>query len=342
MTRTLPTRLLRTCGALALALAASVVIASRIGAVPVSTADVLALLGQKLLHLGDGPSQQLQTILWEIRFPRVILAAVVGCALSVAGGALQGMLLNPLADPYLVGVSAGAAVGASLAIAQGWTHAWGGFALPGLAFLGALITIIVVYRLALREGRVPVESFILAGVVVGSFMWAMVSFIMTQADQLSLVAFWLMGNLGQESGWTPVAIALPVVAVGAIGIYACSRDLNLLGLGEEAAQQLGVEVEWTKRVIIALTALVTAAAVCVSGIIGFVGLVTPHIARRLFGADHRLLLPAAGLLGAIFLIWADALARVVLAPMELPVGVITALLGAPFFCYLLYARRPHG
>jgi iron complex transport system permease protein len=326
-------RVIGTTAALLLVLAATLIVAANIGYQHIPLAEVLRALARR------GVSPQTETILWSIRLPRVALGAAVGFALSVAGATFQGLLRNPLADPYLIGVSSGAAVGATAAILLHWEGAAGGFGVPALAFLAALITMVIVYWLAHRRGRLTIEGFILAGVVVGSFMWAAVTLMMSIAGRdLSEVVRWLMGNLAVDR-WASVGLTAGIAAVGGLGIYAYARDLNLLVLGEESAKQMGVEVEGLKRVIIVLGSLVTAAAVCFSGIIGFVGLVIPHIARRIVGPDHRVLLPAAGLIGASFLVLADALARVVLGTGELPVGVITAILGAPFFCYLLRRGR---
>jgi iron complex transport system permease protein len=212
-----------------------------------------------------------------------------------------------------------------------------GFGIPAAAFIAALVTMVIVYRLARVRGKIGMESFILAGVVVGSFMWALVTVVMVLAGrELSDVVLWLMGNLFVE-GWRPVVLVLAATGVGAVGLYAFARELNLLALGEESAQQLGVDVERLKRYVIVFGSLLTAAAVSFSGIIGFVGLVMPHVARRLVGPDHRVLLPAAGLIGASFLILADTVARTA-GPWEMPVGVVTSLLGAPFFLYLLRTR----
>jgi len=330
-------RVLATSGVLAVLLAVAVTVSANVGYEHIPLADVLRALAGRLvgrLTVGDHVAR----ILFDIRLPRVVLGAAVGFALSVAGATFQGLLKNPLADPYLIGVSSGAAVGATAAILLHWEAAAGGFGVPLLAFVAALVTMVIVYWLAHRRGRLTVEGFILAGVVVGSFMWAAVTLMMSIAGKdLADVVRWLMGNLFVDR-WTPVALTAGIAAAGSLAIYAYARDLNLLVLGEESAKQMGVEVEGLKRVIIVLGSLVTAAAVCFSGIIGFVGLVIPHIARKIVGPDHRVLLPAAGLIGASFLVLADALARVVLGAGELPVGVITAILGAPFFCYLLRAR----
>jgi len=310
---------------------------SGLGAVHIPPADLMRSL---LAHL-RGSAADLATgteqILWGLRLPRIALGAIVGGALSLAGASLQGLLLNPLADPYLIGVSAGAAFGASLAILTGAAEFAGGLGRTLAGFAAALATLLLVYRLALRKGRIGRESFILAGIVVGSFMWALVTLIMACASggQLVGVVSWLLGNLAMAWPWKSVGLATLLVVAAAFGLYAFARDLNLISLGEESARQLGVDAEKLKKAVILLAALLTAAAVAVSGVIGFVGLIIPHIARRLWGPDHRILLPASALLGASFLVWADALARIAIAPSELPVGVITSLLGAPFFCYLL-------
>jgi len=354
--RSLARRLMLVVCGLGLLLAASVIVSAGLGAVKIPLADLLHSIIDGLRGTASGAPGNVDQILWNVRLPRISLGAIVGAALSIAGAALQGLLLNPLADPYLIGVSAGAAFGASLSLRASESASASMKILGRLAqaaerlghtaaaFAAAIITLLIVYRLALKKGHIGRESFILAGVVVGSFMWALVTLIMatSQGGQLTGVVTWLFGNLTLVTRWTGVWVAGVVVAAAALGLYAFSRDLNLVSLGEEPAKQLGVEVERLKKTIIVLSALLTAAAVAVSGVIGFVGLIIPHIARRLWGPDHRLLLPASALLGACFLVWADTLARVVIAPSELPVGVITSVLGAPFFCYLLVsaARRP--
>ena len=322
-------RLLVTCAVLGVILVCTAAVAAGIGPYPVSLADLWAAA------TGRAP-EHVARILMTVRLPRIALGALVGLALSVAGAAFQGMLMNPLADPYLIGVSSGAALGASVAIVLHVSLA-AGFGIPAAAFIAALVTMVIVYRLARVRGKIGMESFILAGVVVGSFMWALVTVVMVLAGrELSDVVLWLMGNLFVE-GWRPVVLVLAATGVGAVGLYAFARELNLLALGEESAQQLGVDVERLKRYVIVFGSLLTAAAVSFSGIIGFVGLVMPHVARRLVGPDHRVLLPAAGLIGASFLILADTVARTA-GPWEVPVGVVTSLLGAPFFLYLLRTR----
>jgi len=341
VSRSFPKRLGRIVLGLGILLSLSLLGAAGLGYITIAPADLLRSLWAHLRGTKSGLPEGTEQILWTLRLPRIVLGATVGGALSVAGAALQGLLLNPLADPYLIGVSAGAAFGATLAILLGMGEIAGGFCRTLIAFGVALLTLLLVYRLALKKGRIGRETFILAGVVVGSFLWALVTLLMALASggQLTNVISWLLGNLSLVSSWAGTGVTLAFVALAGLALYAFARDLNLLSLGEESAAQLGVEVERLKKIVILLTALLTAAAVAVSGMIGFVGLIIPHIVRRLWGPDHRILLPASALLGAIFLVGADALARTIMPPSELPVGVITSLLGAPFFCYLLVISR---
>lgn len=338
--RSLLARLLGLTSGLTALLGVSVILAAGIGAEPVPLAVIADSVRRALSHLPPGPQEHLATIFWQLRLPRVALGAIVGMALSVAGGSLQGLLMNPLADPYLVGVSAGAALGASAAMLFHVGDLGGGVAKCLIAFLAGGGTMLIVLWLSRSRGRISRDAFLLAGVVVGSFMWALVTVVMTFAgSDLQVIVRWLMGNLSSEIDWAVVTVAGALALAGCLALYSYARDLNLLALGEEQARQLGVETEPLKLGVIAFSALVTAAAVSVSGIIGFVGLVVPHIARKLFGPDHRVLLPASGLLGAAFLVWADTLARGI--GEYFPVGVLTSLLGAPFFFYLL-KRRPRA
>lgn len=308
------------------------------GSVAVSPAALWELIRTRL---GSGlKGTPLEVIVFDLRLPRIILAAGVGAALSLSGAAYQGLLRNPLADPYIVGVSAGSALGATIGILLHLEGGWLGLSLiPLLAFGGALVTMLAVYLLSVIGNRIPVETFLLAGVVVGSFLWALVSFLLTAAKQdLPRIVLWLMGSLAERQ-WPQVYMLLPYLLLGGVVLYLVSHPLNLMTMGEDAAHHLGVDVEKTKIWVILAASLLAAAAVSVSGLIGFVGLMIPHLVRMWVGPDHRVLLPAAALLGAAFLVGADTLARTALAPRELPVGIITALLGAPFFCYLLRKRR---
>ena len=273
-------------------------------------------------------------IVWSLRLPRVALGFVVGGVLAVAGASLQALVRNPLADPYLLGLSGGAGLGAVLALVSGLVSAW---VLPAAAFAGALAATLLVYRLAVvAGGALDSRMLLLGGVVVGAFAGALVAGILSVSDasQLRTATLWLMGGLG-GAGW-PGVLVLAVYAVPALAVLIGeARALNLLALGEEPALHLGADVARTKRRVYVAASLLTAASVAAAGIIGFVGLVVPHAIRLLKGHDHRVLLPAAFLLGGAFLVLADALARTAFAPLELPVGVVTAVVGVPFFVVLL-------
>ena len=280
-------------------------------------------------------------ILWEVRLPRLLLAFLVGASLAAVGVALQALLRNPLADPYILGISSGAALGAALALQLGFGWAIGGFSAVQLcAFLFAAATIGAIYRIAVADGRIPVQTLLLAGVIINAILSALILFITSLSDSTSAfrLFFWLMGSLATLGYDGLGALALCVlVGIGMLGGQA--RNLNLLSLGEDPAQGLGLDVERVKRVIFVTTALLTGAVVAVSGLIGFVGMIVPHAVRMVLGPDHRLLLPASALVGGTFLAVADTVARSLLSPAELPVGVITALCGGPFFIYLLMSHR---
>lgn len=278
-----------------------------------------------------------RVILFETRLPRVLLGAIVGAALATAGASLQGLMRNPLAEPHLIGVSGGAALGAVIAVVlSGGGSLAAGSVLPLAAAAGALVSIAVVYWLALVHGRLQPYVLLLSGVVYNAFAGALIMFVNSIADyyQAYGILFWLMGSLAAQSYGLVAAVAAYAL-VGMVWLTLHARELNLLSLGEEAAAQLGVDVHRVRRATFVASALLVGAVVSVSGMIGFVGLIVPHSMRLLLGADHRLLLPASALAGAIFLVWADAVARTALGVVEIPVGVVTALCGGPFFVYLL-------
>lgn len=313
-----------------------------VGAVGISPARI----GQILLGLPAAAAARGTdaVILLQIRLPRVLVAGVTGASLAVAGALFQALFRNPLADPYILGASSGASLGAVVAIALALNlHLFGWGAVPLLAFAGALGTVWLVYRLARAcTGRPSVLALILAGVAVGSFLSALVSLIiyLLQDDRMHQAVFWMMGGFSGAT-WDQLAMAAPYLVGGlAVAIW-LARDLDSLLLGEETAQHLGVRVEWTRRLVLSVGAFLTAVAVASGGVIGFVGLVVPHAVRMLGGPNHRYLVPASALGGAGLMILADLVARSLMAPMELPVGVVTALTGAPFFLYLLQARRSH-
>jgi iron complex transport system permease protein len=275
-----------------------------------------------------------------VRVSRILLAIVAGAGLSVAGVIFQALLRNPLADPYVLGVSSGAGLGAACAILFGLTLL-GAWTLPALAFVGSLGTIVLVYALARGAGGVvPMHTLLLSGVIVGAVFGSLLMFLVSTAssDELHDVVWWLLGNL-QVFDWALVEAVAAVVVFGVLVAILRARDLNLMTLGEEPAAHLGLNVERTKRLFVLLASLVTGATVAACGLVGFVGLIVPHAVRLVVGPDHRRLVPVSVLAGAAFLVVADALARTVLAPVEIPIGVVTALVGGPFFLFLLRRRR---
>jgi len=284
-----------------------------------------------------------ESIILQFRLPRIVLNILVGYALALAGAVFQGVLQNSLADPYLIGVSAGAALGAALAIITGYPLQFFGFgAVPVFSFVGAMGSLSLAYRLARRGRSVPMLNLVLSGIAVGAFFSALVSLlIFFGRENMEQVVFWMMGGFAGGS-WRKAAAIAPYILFASVVIFAHARQMNALLLGDAAALHLGVEVEKVRRRLVFTAALLTAAAVSVSGLIAFVGLIVPHMVRVVTGPDHRILLPAAALSGSILLLLADTAARTLLPPAEIPVGIITALCGAPFFLYLLQRRRDGG
>ncbi|MGH2378541.1 MAG: FecCD family ABC transporter permease [Candidatus Limnocylindria bacterium] len=319
--------------ALALALFVAIVLAVGVGAVAIPPARVLTTL------LGGGDPAEAAIIL-SLRLPRVLGAALVGAALAAAGALLQGLLRNPLADPYVLGTSAGASIGAVIGLLI--AGAAGFLVVPGLAFVGAILSIVIVWQLARVGPETSVVTLLLAGVVFSSFAGAIVTFFLVMSDRLQLrlatVLGWLMGGVSIVT-WAQLAVSAALVGV-ALGVaIAIAWRLDALSLGEETAAQLGVDVEAVKRSVVAVAALLTAAAVSIAGLVAFVGLVAPHATRLIVGPAHLRLVPAAALVGAGFVVLADLVARIVLAPSELPMGVISGLVGGPFFFALLWRHR---
>ena len=301
------------------------------GTVDINLAQVLALV------TGDGEvSEQARLILMEIRLPRILLAALVGYALTLGGVVFQAVLRNPLADPFILGVSSGSAFGAILGIALGLGF---GFGVPALSFAGALLAIGLLLALGSRAIGTESSTILLTGVIINAFFTATVMFFLSVAanEKLHAMLFWLYGDLSQPS-YRQLALIAPVLLPASLVLYGFSRHLDLLTLGEDTAMRLGMDVVRIKLALLILVSLMIGAVVAFSGIIGFVGLIVPHLVRMACGSDHRLLIPLAALGGATFLIAADTLARTLAAPTELPVGVISAFLGAPFFIFLLRAK----
>lgn len=325
--------------ALSLLLLLGVVLAASLGAVSIPLGDVAAILVDRMpgVELAPNWSANEAAIILQIRLPRVVTAAVVGGALAAAGVIFQGLLRNPMADPYIIGTSGGAALGATLALMLSPAYVvWHGFTLvPLFAFGGALGAVLLVYHIARVGPRTPIVTLLLAGFALSSVLAAIMSFLMLVSEaSLRRIVLWLMGGV-TSTNWSQLMVVIPIVIAGIAGTYLFAVDLNAFLLGDEQAAHLGVEVERRKLILLMLGSLLTGAAVSISGLVGFVGLVIPHMTRLIFGPDHRLLLPASALVGGLFLVLADLVARLILAPAEVPVGIITALIGAPFFIYLL-------
>ncbi|MFQ5859931.1 MAG: FecCD family ABC transporter permease [Dehalococcoidia bacterium] len=317
-------------------------VAASFGSVAIPQGTLLKIVAARLPFLDLAPDwpASWETIVWQLRLPRLVLAALVGASLASAGATYQGLFRNPLADPYLIGVAAGAGLGATVVLVTPVPLYLGGVSLlPLAAFGGALAAVSIAYTLARQGGTIPLTSLILAGVAIAALAGAITSLLMIRSDpDIRPLLGWLMGGFA-TSHWEQALMVLPYVLPSLLVMLAYSRILNLLQLDEEQAKQLGVHVERTKLVLIVAASLATAAAVSVSGLIGFVGLLAPHAVRLVWGPDHRFLLPMAMLVGAGFLVLADLAARTVVSPGELPVGVVTAFCGVPFFLYLLRATR---
>ena len=330
-------------GGLLLACVAVLVLCLQFGATSVGIGTVASAIAH-LLRGDEASSLRVGTseiIMVQIRFPRVLMGFFVGAGLAAVGVTLQALLRNPLADPYVLGVSSGSALGVSLAILFGIGSTFLLLPiLPLFGFVGGLLALLLIYRLAQSKGRLPVHSLLLAGVILNAILTAFIMFItsLMEPNRSAGLMAWLMGSL-TAPGYPALGIFLMyVVCVFAVLMHK-AQSLNVLTLGEDTARSLGVDTEGTKKQLFALTALLTGAIVSVSGMIGFVGMVVPHAVRLLIGSDHRLLLPASALVGGMFLAVADTIARTIMAPAEIPVGIVTALAGGPFFLYLLLWRK---
>jgi iron complex transport system permease protein len=303
-------------------------------AIPFKTVWQILISHLPFVNIHADWSATTEMIITGIRLPRILLAGVVGTALGTAGATYQGLFRNPLADPYLIGVAQGAALGAVVGFVLPWTFG-GIYLIPIFAFIGAVVAVSVVYSIARVGKTLPMTTLILAGVAIGSLLMSVTSYLtMISADKVHSILSWLMGNFSNSS-WDQLRLVSPYVAIGLVVIFIFARPLNVMQLDEEQAQQLGINVERTKIILLAAATLITAVAVCFVGTIGFVGIIVPHIVRLIWGPDHRLLLPLSAISGAILLILADTASRTLMAPTEIPVGVITAFIGAPFFLFLL-------
>ncbi|MDP5275215.1 FecCD family ABC transporter permease [Chengkuizengella axinellae] len=331
-------------GAGILLLLLSIVLSLSMGSAHIPVSQVWRILLHQLPIIGqhipvDWPVSS-EKIILQVRFPRIILGIIVGACLSLAGAGFQGVLRNPLADPFTLGVATGASVGASFLILFGLQFLWlGQWTVPIVAFLSGMLSLLFVFKLAGIQGKFRVETVILSGVVVQAFLGSIVSFMITLSDDvINRIIFWLMGSLALR-GWDFSIILVPYFLIGLMVLLGHGRVLNLFALGERQAAHLGVNVDRSKWIVLIFSTLISAAAVSVAGVIGFVGLIVPHLVRLLVGSDYRLILPLSVVFGAIYVLWADTIARMLLSPQEIPLGVITALIGAPFFAYLLSKNK---
>jgi iron complex transport system permease protein len=325
-------------------LVAAVILSFAIGSVFIPPADLGGILiGWLDRTTFSEPLKTFAFILTAIRLPRTALVLLTGAALGGSGAAYQGLFRNPLADPYLIGVASGAGLGAVLAMSINWPYSfWGLLAVPVAAFAGALLTVFLVYTLARVGKTIPTTNLILAGVAFGSFATAITTYLMLRSTgELHRAIAWLNGGASQ-AGWEPVVAILPFLAIGLGVLVLSGHALNLLQFGDDQAQQMGLPVTKARTLILLAASLATATAVSFSGIIGFIGLIVPHIMRLWFGADYRRLLPLSLIGGAGALLLADVIARSVIAPQELPVGIVTALVGAPFFLWVLRRSKNQG
>lgn len=320
---------------LPLLLLGAVILSVGTGAVQISPAQVVSIFLTPLgIQLAPFDEQQ-AAVLYAIRLPRVVLGMLVGAGLAIAGTAMQGLFRNPLADPGLLGISSGASLAAAMSVVLGF-HAFGHYSLPIAAFLGSLLSTALIYALSQERGRVNVNTMLLAGIAINALCGAgtgLMTFLASD-EQLRTITFWNLGSLGGAT-WPAVLTALPLIALGVLLLPLSARALNAFMLGESGAAHLGINVQAVKWLVVALVALCVGAGVAVAGTIGFVGLVVPHLLRLLIGPNHQTLLPASALLGATLLVLADLVSRTIAIPAEVPIGIVTALLGAPFFLYLL-------
>jgi iron complex transport system permease protein len=328
----------------------SIIISLNMGFSQIPFPDILNILAKHIPFIGDSltltPFQAgKENIIILVRLPRIFAGALVGAALAAAGTIFQGMFRNPMADPYTTSASSGASLGAAIAIVLGFGVAsLGIYTIPVFAFVGCVLSVLVVYMIARVGSRVPISTLLLTGIAVGIFELAIVTYLQTIAgEKLGPLTFWLIGSLSStRTTWSGVLVMTPVIAFGIIAGFLYSRDLNILTLGEDQAQHLGINLERLKFTLLILGALLTGAAVSISGLIGFIGLMIPNLTRLIVGPDHKILLPASVFLGATFLVLCDGLTRFLTSPtspQEVPVGVITSVFGVVFFLFLLRRKK---
>jgi iron complex transport system permease protein len=332
---------------LIVALVAVVILCLNIGFAPISFSDILAILGKQIPfinhYIGSSSVSSInEAIIIQIRLPRILAGAIVGAGLAAAGVMYQGVFRNPMADSYLLGASAGASFAYTLAVIYAGSLALNFFGLGFfqiVAFLGAVLTVFLVYFMSRVGNKVPITTLLLSGIVVNIFILALQTvFELRSGKALIGIVAWIAGGFSNIT-WTNVYVVFPFVLIGIVIAYFFTKDLNMLSMGDDTAQHLGVNTERVRQILLLISSLITGAVVSISGVIGFVGLIIPHMTRLVIGPDHRILLPTSAIVGAIFLILCDSVARVATGASELPVGVITALAGTPFFIYLLRKRK---
>lgn len=314
-------------------LAAAITAAVSIGAVNIPAGEFVDVLFR-------GKETEHSTILMQIRLPRVLLSLAVGAGLAAVGAVMQGIFKNPLVDSYTLGMSSGASLGAVISIVTGVSFSIAGISTTGVfAFIGAVATLMLVYSLAHKKHKISVNSLLLAGVAVSYFLSSVIAFMMLLSrDNIQHVVFWTMGSLSLTS-WNKVAVSYAAIIPGILALMLYARELNILTMGDESAQYLGVDVEKLKRILLLISCVIVGSVVSVSGTIGFLGLVAPHIIRLLVGSDNKAVIPFSALLGAILLIVSDTLGRTLIQPVEIPVGVMTSIMGGPFFIFLLRKQK---
>lgn len=318
----------------------SIILGVTFGSVEIHPLEVFDIIKSNILGKTTNASDSINQIVWDLRLPRVLLGAVVGAGLGVIGVCMQGLVQNPIADPYVLGISSGASLGATLYILTGLPTLLGGLGLRGFAFIGAMLSSIIVYSISKIGGKPTPIKFILAGTAISAIFSSITNLIVLRSDNqegMKDVMFWTMGSLS-GSRWEDLGIATFIIIIGIFLLIYQYRSLNVLLMGEESATTLGLNINFTRKLLMILSSFLTAIIVCVSGSIGFVGIMVPHIVRGIVGSNHKNLLPITALVGAIFLIWADVIARTIAIPEEIPIGIITSIIGAPFFLYLMIKK----
>lgn len=322
-----------------------IAISANIGSTKISIADTVLIILSKIPLINHFvPIEQLNgtsvIIILGLRLPRIILAALVGAGLSVVGTCFQGIFKNPMADPYILGISSGAALGATIAVIFGVEATIFGLSFITMAaFVFSIVTTIIVYNIARIGSKVPIITLLLSGIAISSFLYSIISLFMTfKRNDMVKIVMWTMGGLN-TSNWDQIKVVTPIIIITTLLLFFMAKDLNIMFLGEENATHLGVNVEQLKKIVLVLGTLMVSAVVSVSGIIGFIGLIIPHAVRMMFGSDNRVVIPFSALFGAIFLILCDTIARTIVSPTEIPLGIVTSVLGVPFFIYLLHRSK---